>query len=87
MAGSWTPSRTACSSPALFFTILVLSLLPVFLGLPFAVSWWAYTFPLDAMDEQGGPQQRRQWGMEAWCSSATPAGTPTTMPTIRMNRR
>jgi tellurite resistance protein len=34
---------------ALFFTILVLSLPRLFLGLPFAVSWWAYTFPLDAM--------------------------------------
>ena len=33
----------------LFFTILVLSLPRLFLGLPFAVSWWAYTFPLDAM--------------------------------------
>ena len=34
---------------ALFFTILVLSLPHLFIGLPFAVSWWAYTFPLDAM--------------------------------------
>jgi tellurite resistance protein TehA-like permease len=33
----------------LFFTILVLLLPRLFLGLPFAVSWWAYTFPLDAM--------------------------------------
>jgi len=33
----------------LFFTVLVLSLPRLFLGLPFAVSWWAYTFPLDAM--------------------------------------
>jgi tellurite resistance protein len=34
---------------ALFFTTLVLSLPHLFIGLPFAVSWWAYTFPLDAM--------------------------------------
>ena len=33
----------------LFFTVLVLSLPRLFLGLSFAVSWWAYTFPLDAM--------------------------------------
>jgi tellurite resistance protein len=33
----------------IFFTALVLSLPRLFLGLPFAVSWWAYTFPLDAI--------------------------------------
>jgi tellurite resistance protein len=32
-----------------FFTAVVLSLPRLFLGLTFAVSWWAYTFPLDAM--------------------------------------
>jgi tellurite resistance protein len=33
----------------LFFTAVVLSLPQLFVGLPVAVSWWAYTFPLDAM--------------------------------------
>jgi tellurite resistance protein len=32
-----------------FFTAVVLSRPRLFLGLPFAISWWAYTFPLDAM--------------------------------------
>ena len=34
---------------ALFLGLLVLTLARVFLKVPFAVSWWAYTFPLDAL--------------------------------------
>lgn len=34
---------------ALFITLLVASMSRRFLKLPFALSWWAYTFPLDAM--------------------------------------
>jgi tellurite resistance protein len=33
----------------LFFAAVVLSRPRLFFGLPFAVSWWAYTFPLDAL--------------------------------------
>lgn len=34
---------------ALFLTILLLSRLPQFIKVPFALSWWAYTFPIAAM--------------------------------------
>lgn len=34
---------------ALFQTLLLFTLARVFLKIPFALSWWAYTFPLDAM--------------------------------------
>ena len=34
---------------ALFLTVLIFSLGRQFLRVPFAVSWWAFTFPLDAM--------------------------------------
>jgi len=34
---------------ALFLTIMLLSRLPQFIKVPFALSWWAYTFPLAAM--------------------------------------
>lgn len=34
---------------ALFLTLTLLVRAPRFLRLPFAVSWWAFTFPLDAM--------------------------------------
>ena len=34
---------------ALFITALMFSMVRVFAQLPFALSWWAYTFPLDAM--------------------------------------
>ncbi len=34
---------------ALFLGLLVLSMARQFLAVPFAVSWWAYTFPLDAL--------------------------------------
>lgn len=33
---------------ALFTTLVLLVLAPRFMKLPFAVSWWAFTFPLDA---------------------------------------
>lgn len=34
---------------ALFLTLLLFSMARTFLAVPFAVSWWAYTFPLDAI--------------------------------------
>lgn len=34
---------------ALLLTLLLLSLYRQFLSVPFAVSWWAYTFPLDSV--------------------------------------
>lgn len=34
---------------ALFTALVVFSLLPALRKVPFAVSWWAYTFPLDAL--------------------------------------
>jgi len=34
---------------ALFVGLLVLTMVRQFLTVPFAVSWWAYTFPLDAL--------------------------------------
>lgn len=34
---------------ALFLTLLLFSMVRTFLAVPFAVSWWAYTFPLDAI--------------------------------------
>ena len=34
---------------ALFLGLLVLTMAKQFLAVPFAVSWWAYTFPLDAL--------------------------------------
>lgn len=34
---------------ALFTTLVLLALAPRFMRLPFALSWWAFTFPLDAM--------------------------------------
>lgn len=34
---------------ALFLTLVLLAKAKSFVGLPFAVSWWAFTFPLDAV--------------------------------------
>jgi tellurite resistance protein len=34
---------------ALFLTLLLFSQLPRFIGLPFFMSWWAYSFPLAAI--------------------------------------
>lgn len=47
--GALDPFAHGLFFAALFFTGLVLSLPRLFVGLPFAVSWWAYTFPLDAV--------------------------------------
>lgn len=47
--GTLDPFAHGLFFAAVFFTLLVLSLPRLFLGLPFAVSWWAYTFPLDAV--------------------------------------
>lgn len=34
---------------ALFLTLVLLAKVKSFIGLPFALSWWAFTFPLDAV--------------------------------------
>ncbi len=49
LVGVIDPGAQVLYNFALFLTLLLFSQLPRFLRLPFALSWWAYTFPLAAM--------------------------------------
>lgn len=49
LTGAIDPFARVLYHFALFLGLLVLTLARVFLKVPFAVSWWAYTFPLDAL--------------------------------------
>lgn len=47
--GELTPFARVLFHFGLFLTLLLATLARTFLAVPFAVSWWAYTFPLDAI--------------------------------------
>lgn len=47
--GHLTPFARILFHFGLFLTLLLATLARTFLAVPFAVSWWAYTFPLDAI--------------------------------------
>lgn len=47
--GEVTPFARVLFHFGLFLTLLLATLARTFLAVPFAVSWWAYTFPLDAI--------------------------------------
>ena len=49
LTGQVDPFAQVLVNGALFLTIVLLAKFRRFLGLPFAVSWWAFTFPLDAV--------------------------------------
>ncbi|CAA7625914.1 SLAC1 anion channel family protein [Magnetospirillum sp. UT-4] len=49
LTGAEDPFALVLVNGALFTTLALLALTPRFLRLPFAMSWWAFTFPLDAM--------------------------------------
>lgn len=49
LTGGIDPFARVLFYAALFIGLLVLSMTRQFLTVPFAVSWWAYTFPLDAL--------------------------------------
>ncbi|MBN2752560.1 MAG: SLAC1 anion channel family protein [Rhodospirillaceae bacterium] len=49
LTGSIDPFSRILFYFALFLGLLVLTMARQFLSVPFAVSWWAYTFPLDAL--------------------------------------
>ncbi|SBW12814.1 C4-dicarboxylate transporter/malic acid transport protein [uncultured Alphaproteobacteria bacterium] len=49
LTGAIDPFARVLFHFALFLGLLVLSMARQFLAVPFAVSWWAYTFPLDAL--------------------------------------
>lgn len=48
LAGGTDSFATILANLALFTTLTLLVMAPRFVRLPFAVSWWAFTFPLDA---------------------------------------
>lgn len=48
LIGGTDPFATVLVNVALFITLVLLVMAPRFIRLPFAVSWWAFTFPLDA---------------------------------------
>jgi len=47
--GAFDFTATVLLNMALFFTVLLLFMWRSFLGLKFFISWWAFTFPLDAV--------------------------------------
>jgi tellurite resistance protein len=49
LTGTVDPFAQVLVNGALFLTLVLLAKAKSFTGLPFAVSWWAFTFPLDAV--------------------------------------
>lgn len=49
LTGHEDPFALMLVNAGLFTTMVLLVLAPRFIRLPFALSWWAFTFPLDAM--------------------------------------
>lgn len=45
LTGGFGPAASAVFGLAAFFAAVLLTLTPIFLRIPFAMSWWGYTFP------------------------------------------
>ncbi|MEW5729165.1 MAG: SLAC1 anion channel family protein [Pseudomonadota bacterium] len=70
LTGGLDPFAMVLVNVALFTTVVLLVQAPRFVRLPFAVSWWAFTFPLDAAALAALEHAHRQPGNWLYAAAA-----------------